>query len=94
MSNDARVPLFVDLSKAVKDKIAKEKQDALMADLRARGIIKDRTPEEEQKYKEAMEKYANETTPWFMIVGVVVGVLALMIALGGGITYFIVKYAG
>lgn len=74
--------------------MAKERSDAMMADLRARGILKDRTPEEEEKLRIAREKYENEGTPWFMIIAVVFGVLAVMAGLGGGLTWVIIKYFG
>lgn len=64
-----------------------------MADLRAKGILKQRTPEEEEALRIAREKYENEATPWLMIIGTVLGVLALMLALGGGLVYLIMKYS-
>lgn len=63
-----------------------------MADLKARGIIKDRSPEEEEAIKKEQERLENEGVPWGMIIATVVGVLLVMALLGGGLTWFIMKY--
>ncbi len=64
-----------------------------MADLRARGIIKDRTPEEQEAHIRRQADMADDGPPWALIIGGVAGVLLLMIAMGAGITYLIIKYA-
>ena len=66
-----------------------------MADLRARGVIKDKpaSPEDEKANEERMQKMHEEQgTPWLLIIGAIVGMLALMGALGAGIVWFILTY--
>ena len=46
-----------------------------MADLKARGILKDRTPEEQAALEKEQLRIENEGIPWLMILGVFVGVL-------------------
>jgi farnesyl-diphosphate farnesyltransferase len=91
-STDSRVALFTSLAKAAADATALKRREEFMADLRARGIIKDRTPEEIAAGEKRMAEYVSEETPWLMIIGMIAGVLALMIALGGGMVWLIVKY--
>lgn len=93
-SNDARAVLFTQLAKEAQEKNALAKKEAFMKDLKARGIIKDRSPEEEQKERERMEQLVKDNeTPWLMIIAVIVGVLAAMAAMGGGIVWVVLKYS-
>ena len=93
-TKDARVALFTKMANEAREKAAAEKRDAFMADLRARGILKDRTPEEQAAYmKKQSELLADDGPPWLLIIGAIVAVLAFMGLLGGGLTYFIIKYA-
>lgn len=91
MSRDARVSLWTGLAKIEQERAAAEKRAAVMADLKARGIIKDRTPEEAaeaEKQREALiKKELEDGVPWLMIVGIVMGILAIIVALAAGIIY-------
>jgi farnesyl-diphosphate farnesyltransferase len=88
--------LYNELIKKAQERAAEERRAAFMADLRARGIIKDRSPEEQKEYEEksleAMAKAEAEGFPWLLVVGIVVGVVALMVAIGGAITWVILHY--
>lgn len=68
-----------------------------MADLRARGIIKTLTgPEKEAEDKRLAElrRVADEAgAPWGLILGIIAAVLAVMVGLGGGIAWLIVRYS-
>lgn len=93
MSRDARVALFAKISNEAKEKIAAEKREAFMADLKARGIIKDRSPEEQAEWNRKQAEMTEDSPPWLLIIGGVLGILASMVALGFGIVYLIMKYA-
>lgn len=63
-----------------------------MADLRAKGLIKEKSDEADgdEEVKKRYEAIQNEqTAPWLMIVGVIVGMLVLMAALGGIVVWVI-----
>ena len=53
MSTDARAPMYAKMMQAASDKLAKEKQERVMADLVARGIIRD--PKAPIEYEEVEE---------------------------------------
>ncbi|WRT65847.1 farnesyl-diphosphate farnesyltransferase [Kwoniella shivajii] len=93
-SNDARAILFTSLAKEAQDRARKEKTDKFMADLKARGVIKERSPEEEAEIKRKYDAMDKEGVPVLMIFGVIVGVLALMAALGGIVIWVVLKYFG
>lgn len=97
-STDARTELFKRLAAAAQTKAASERREAMMADLRARGILPTLSPEEQAErdrtMREAQEKADAEPIPWLMIIGAIVGMLALIAGLGGAITYGIYKYYG
>lgn len=62
-----------------------------------RGIIKtkeNQTPAEYQKAEEARMKQldADNETPWLMIIGVIVGMLTVIAAVGGGIVWVILRF--
>ena len=86
------MPLFLQLAKQAQEAAAKVRRDDLLADLKARGIIKDRSPEEEQKLMDDRAARENESAPWALIIAVIVGVLAVMAAMGGGVVWFILWY--
>ena len=91
-NGDARAALYNKLINAAKDVVAKERREAMMADLRARGIIKDRTPEEIAASEKARREAADEPIPWLMIGSIIFGILALMGGMGYGIIWFITNY--
>ncbi|WWC60475.1 farnesyl-diphosphate farnesyltransferase [Kwoniella dejecticola CBS 10117] len=91
-SNDARAALFVRLAKEAQEKMRREKSEKFMADLRARGVIKERSPEEEAAIKAKYEEMEKQSAPWLMIAGVILGVLALMAAMGAGVIWVIFKF--
>ena len=91
-NGDARAPFFNKLINQAKDRQAAEKREAMMADLRARGIIKDRTPEEKAAAEKARAEALEESPPWLMIGAVIFGVLALMGLMGWGLVWFITTY--
>ena len=97
-SNDARTDIFKRLAAAAQTKAAAARREAMMADLRARGILPTLTPEEQAKRDEAQREAQRiadaEPFPYLMVIGAVLGMLALIIGLGGGITWFIIKYYG
>ena len=62
-----------------------------MEDLKARGILKDRTPEEKAALVKAQA--IEESPPWMLILAAVTGILVLMVGMGLGIAYIIIKYA-
>ena len=80
------------MAKQAQEKAAAAKRADLMADLKARGIIKDRSPEEEKRLMEDRIARENEGTPYGLIILTIVGVLALMAALGGAVVWFILWY--
>ncbi|ORX34197.1 putative farnesyl-diphosphate farnesyltransferase [Kockovaella imperatae] len=91
-NGDARAVLFTKIITEAKEKKEREKREALMADLRARGIIKDRTPEQIAAAEKARIESMNESPPWLMIGSIIVGILAVMGGLGYGIIWFVMNY--
>ncbi|ODO11952.1 farnesyl-diphosphate farnesyltransferase [Cryptococcus amylolentus CBS 6273] len=93
-SNDARAALFLRLAKEAQEAASKARQDKLMADLRAKGLIKGDGGELDED-EEARKRYeaiqSQQTTPYLMIIGVVLGMLTLMVALGGLTIWVVVK---
>ncbi|ORY28634.1 isoprenoid synthase domain-containing protein [Naematelia encephala] len=94
-STDARAALYTQLAKEAQDKAAADRREAMMADLRARGIIKEKkegaeATEEEKRRIAAIEN--EEGPPWLMIIGIIVGILALMTGLGALITWVVLTY--
>jgi len=67
-----------------------------MADMRARGIIKNRTKEEQDEdEKKAIERArieAEEGFPWLIVGGLILGVLAVFGILAAIIIFIIMKY--
>ncbi|WVQ97069.1 farnesyl-diphosphate farnesyltransferase [Kwoniella sp. CBS 9459] len=95
MSNDARAVLFTKLSQEIANRQKQERTEKFMADLKARGLITDRTPEEEAERKRKYEEYAKEQSISIWTIGAVIfGVLAVMLALGGSVAYVIIKIYG
>ncbi|WVF70700.1 farnesyl-diphosphate farnesyltransferase [Kwoniella sp. CBS 6097] len=95
MSNDARAILFNKLSQEIANKQKQERTEKFMEDLKARGLIAERTPEEEAERKRKYEEYAKEQSVSMWTIGAVIfGVLAAMLSLGGGIAYIILKIYG
>ncbi len=65
-----------------------------MEDLKARGIIKDRSPEEQEAYlKKQAEEALDDKPPYLMIIGIVGGILLTMVGLGALVTWLIIRYA-
>ncbi|BEJ18102.1 hypothetical protein CspHIS471_0703790 [Cutaneotrichosporon sp. HIS471] len=96
MSTDARAPLYLDLVKKAREQAEADRREKFMDDLRARGIIKPTAPETEEQKREREErikKMENEPFPWLMIIGIVGGLLALMIAMGYGVITLVMKYS-
>ena len=81
------------MANEVKERLAAEKHDAFMQDLKNRGIIKDRSPEEQAAYEKRQAEIVEDSPPWTLIIGLVVGIVVLMLAMGLGITWLILKYA-
>lgn len=82
------------LAKESQEAARKARQEKFMADLRAKGLIKEKSDETDgdEEAKKQYEALQNEqTAPWLMIVGVIVGMLALMAALGGIVVWVILK---
>jgi len=95
-SNDARAVMYSEMAAKQAAKAEEEKRAAFMADLRARGIIKDRSPEEieedEKRRAEEQAKAEAEGFPYLTIFGIVGGILALMFAIGGALVWIILHY--
>lgn len=96
-STDARVKLYSELQKIAMEAEAKKRREAVIKDLMDRGIIKtkeNQTPAEYQKAEEARMKQldADNETPWLMIIGVIVGMLTVIAAVGGGIVWVILRF--
>jgi farnesyl-diphosphate farnesyltransferase len=81
------------MSSDLQAKAANQRREAFLEDLRSRGIIKEQTEEQKEAARIRMEEEANAPFPWFLVIGVVLGILAVMAALGGGIAYVIWKYS-
>ncbi|OCF32891.1 farnesyl-diphosphate farnesyltransferase [Kwoniella heveanensis BCC8398] len=95
MSTDARAILFNRLSQEIANKQKQERTEKFMEDLKARGLITERTPEEEAERKKKYEEYAKEQSISMWTLGAVIfGVLAVMLALGGSVAYVILKIYG
>lgn len=77
----------------IQARAAAARRETFLQDLKARGIIKEQTEEEKEASRIRMEAEANAPFPWFLVIGVVLGLLAVMAALGGGIAYVIWKYS-
>ena len=92
MSRDARVPLYLSIAKREQEKALKIKQEQTLADLKARGILKDRTPEEEEVLR--LQREADSGISMFVVFGIIVGVLLSMVALGAGLTWAVIKIWG
>ncbi|AAW42475.2 farnesyl-diphosphate farnesyltransferase, putative [Cryptococcus deneoformans JEC21] len=70
----------------------KARQEKFMADLRAKGLIKEKSGETDgdEEAKKRYEAIQNEqAVSWLMIIGVIVGMLALMAAMGGIVVWVI-----
>lgn len=85
--------MFTSITAGIQNRLAVERREAFLADLRARGIIKEQTPEEKEASRLRMEEEANAPFPWLLIVGVVGGLLAVMGIMGCGIAYLIWRFA-
>jgi farnesyl-diphosphate farnesyltransferase len=92
-SLDARAKLFAKMGADIQARAAAVRREAFLQDLRARGVIKEQTEEEKEASRIRMEAEANAPFPWFLVIGVVLGILAVMAGLGGGIAYVIWKYS-
>lgn len=92
-SRDARALMYSSMAKDMAAKAEAEKMEALMADLRAKGIIKARTPEQIAEFEKKRLESANEAVPWKLIMGMIAGVIAAMGLMGWGIVWLILKYA-
>ena len=79
------------MAKELKEKAEVQRREAIMEDLKARGIMKDRTPEEMAALEKAQAN--DDSPPWMLIIPAVVGILVLMVSMGLGIAYVIIKYA-
>ncbi|KAK4683512.1 farnesyl-diphosphate farnesyltransferase, partial [Tremellales sp. Uapishka_1] len=92
MSTDARATLFNRMAKDEATKAQKTRRDAYIEDLRARGVLKGPAGGEDDQ--RALAHISNEEpVPYLMIVGVVMGMLAVMCALGGAVVWVVLKYA-
>jgi farnesyl-diphosphate farnesyltransferase len=92
-SLDARAQLFSKMGSAIQAKVAAERRETFLADLRAKGILKEQTPEQKEASRLRMEEEANAPFPWLLIGGIVFGLLFVMAMMGAGIAYVIWKYA-
>lgn len=92
-SLDSRAKLYHKITTGIQAKMAAEKREAFLADLRQRGIIKEQTEEEKEASRKRMEEEANAPFPWLLILGVIGGLLAVMALMGGGIAWIVYKYA-
>ena len=92
MSTDARAKMYSNMIAAAQEQTRKDKTAAMMADLKARGIIKDRTPAEIAAAEKARAEAGDDSVPWLLIGGIIFGVLALMGGMGALIIYIITKY--
>jgi farnesyl-diphosphate farnesyltransferase len=88
--------LFTQIAKAETDARAKKRRDEFMADLRSRGIIKNRTPEEQaiedKRIEDQATKAAEEGTPYLMIGGIIFGIFALMGLMGLAIVWLVMTF--
>lgn len=92
-SLDARAKLYAKITAGIQAKMAAERRETFLADLRARGIIKEQTEEQKEASRKRMEEEANAPFPWLMILGVIGGLLAVMAILGAGIAFVVYKYS-
>lgn len=92
-SLDARAKLYMSITSRIQAKMAAEKREHFLADLRSRGIIKEQTEEEKEASRKRLEEEANAPFPWLLIIGVIGGLLTVMALMGGGIAFLIYKYA-
>ncbi|KAK8865743.1 farnesyl-diphosphate farnesyltransferase [Kwoniella newhampshirensis] len=92
-TNDARAALFSRIALEAQEAAKKARQEKMLAELRAQGLIKERVGTEEEKARWAAQAEADQATPWLMIISVVVGMLALMGGLGSIIVWIILKYS-
>lgn len=92
MSKDARVVMYQRLATEIQEKAAKEKREALIKDLKARGILKERSPEEEAEMERKRIEAANEPFPWLLVLGVVGGVIAIMAGLAAIVVWAVLKF--
>jgi farnesyl-diphosphate farnesyltransferase len=81
------------MGQEIQARAAAQKREAFLADLRAKGILKEQTEEEKEASRKRMEEEANAPFPWMLVAGVVLGLLAVMALLGGGIAFVIYKYS-
>ncbi|WWD18078.1 farnesyl-diphosphate farnesyltransferase [Kwoniella shandongensis] len=93
-TNDARATLFTRLALQAQEAAKKARRDQMMAELRAKGIIKETTGTEKEEQEKWAARQAEEATPWLMIIGVIGGVLALMGIMGAIVVYAILKFSG
>jgi farnesyl-diphosphate farnesyltransferase len=96
MSTDVRAELFNGLAKEAADAAAKKRREEFMADLRARGIIKTKTKEEDEAdEKRAVEQArieAEEGFPWLIVGGLILGVIAVFGLVGGLIVWLVMTF--
>jgi farnesyl-diphosphate farnesyltransferase len=100
--------MYAKMYAALADKAAADKRDAVMADLRARGVIKPMPWDEKEEVEETDENGEkrmvmrpkarkpivrdDDLTIWG-VVGIVAAVIGGMVALGALIVWLVVKYS-
>ncbi|RXK34886.1 farnesyl-diphosphate farnesyltransferase [Tremella mesenterica] len=90
-SSDGRVPLFHRISKQIKDKQDEEKREQWVAQMVDKGIIKSKEEylEREEQRKRVREIEDAQPFPWLIVVGAIVGFIALIVAISGVVYYLV-----
>jgi farnesyl-diphosphate farnesyltransferase len=79
--------------KEAQEKAAREKREAYIADLRARGILKaPKTDGEKEEVDKLNAPVADDELKMWHVVAMIAGVLVAMVAMGAGIVWLILTY--
>jgi farnesyl-diphosphate farnesyltransferase len=109
MTTDARAPMYQKMYAALADKAANDKRDAVIADLKARGVIKPMPWDEQIEVEEEDENgekrmvmrpkmarpvsVPSDDLSVWGVIGIVAAVLGSMCALGVLIVWIVVKFS-
>ena len=93
-SSDARAKLYMAMMDQAKAEAETERRKAFMADLRARGIIKDRptNPDGTVAAPEVIPEM-DDKFPWLMVLGFVGGLIGIFAVLSGLIIYIVLRFS-
>lgn len=91
MSTDARAPLYIELVKKARQAADLQRREDFKKDLIARGIIKD-PKDTTGKPETAVAPAEADTPPWLLIIGIVLGILAVFALSFVGVLWFAKKF--